>query len=687
MNHHSNSVHRDSLQDSDHLPKKDRVTRACDICRRKKIKCDVDSNQPCATCRHKNQACTFNDVARKRGPQKGYIENLENRLKRMEGLLQNIADKKKAEQRNNLTPLPLKRKREDLHTSENAEKVTRYHGSSSGYHLVTNMFSLAEGSKPNVNSAIDGQIADAPYSNGEVSFHIKKLGTNDDDLMVVRDQTEGEGIYLAKIRNQEEIESVLPRPVMLKLIEIYFSSPPLLPIVDQDEFMDILEGRASTPLSPILIYAVCAYACFLIQSDHPIFKATFVKRDEIFHRLLERGLVLARTEYLVPRVPTIQAFLLFVSLPVQSDKTHMVWILAGMAVRMAQDLGLHRTIKSTEDSVSSKRRKRLWYSVYVTDRWCCTVLGRPLAIADSDCDVELSINDRISPTENLLPFLNFVKLSSILGDILRRLYSPISKTASFKIEDVELSIESLKKKLDAWYTDVPEDCKLSEADLWDLSKNPDLHTNTVKVTQGGPLTVCYYVVLILLHRPFVAIEKSTANIPFIEKCTIICSSAAKLCIQVAQVIPSKSLVKFGWNSAGYSVFFAGLFHAFNTKNSDPKVADEAKEYLRIIIDQILDPMLNGTPNDNYITHLLRTLPDLIGRPKSSKVKKQDPLPMSMQHILSDCEEPGNDTEASNRLSTWLFDLPEPSFWQSLFSNSSALISDDILTDTFGNEGK
>jgi hypothetical protein len=88
-----------------------------DICRRKKIRyvitirlltlirvggqtdlvnlcnrCDVDVNHPCSTCVQSNWECTFKEQARKRGPPKGYIGNLENRLKKMERLLESLSN-------------------------------------------------------------------------------------------------------------------------------------------------------------------------------------------------------------------------------------------------------------------------------------------------------------------------------------------------------------------------------------------------------------------------------------------------------------------------------------------------------------------------------------------------------------------------------------------------------------------
>lgn len=68
------------------LQKRRRVTRACDECRRKKIKCD--GKQPCTHCQVYSYECTYDKPSnRRRNPAPQYIEALENRLQRAEALL------------------------------------------------------------------------------------------------------------------------------------------------------------------------------------------------------------------------------------------------------------------------------------------------------------------------------------------------------------------------------------------------------------------------------------------------------------------------------------------------------------------------------------------------------------------------------------------------------------------------
>ena len=73
-----------SMRDS----KRRRIARACDMCRKKKIKCDGKMPK-CSHCENYKTECIFTQVEKKRAPPKGakYIEGLENRLGRMESLL------------------------------------------------------------------------------------------------------------------------------------------------------------------------------------------------------------------------------------------------------------------------------------------------------------------------------------------------------------------------------------------------------------------------------------------------------------------------------------------------------------------------------------------------------------------------------------------------------------------------
>ncbi|KAL1649491.1 Glucose-responsive transcription factor [Diplodia intermedia] len=75
-----------SQQDSNQR-KRSKVSRACDECRRKKIRCDATSEngpEACTSCKRTGARCQFSRQPMKRGPSKGYIKELADRLTRLE---------------------------------------------------------------------------------------------------------------------------------------------------------------------------------------------------------------------------------------------------------------------------------------------------------------------------------------------------------------------------------------------------------------------------------------------------------------------------------------------------------------------------------------------------------------------------------------------------------------------------
>ncbi|KAJ5495822.1 hypothetical protein N7539_000938 [Penicillium diatomitis] len=67
--------------------KRSKISRACDECRRKKVRCDASSEngiEDCSNCRRLGVICQFSRVPMKRGPSKGYIKELAERLHTLE---------------------------------------------------------------------------------------------------------------------------------------------------------------------------------------------------------------------------------------------------------------------------------------------------------------------------------------------------------------------------------------------------------------------------------------------------------------------------------------------------------------------------------------------------------------------------------------------------------------------------
>ncbi|PGH14256.1 hypothetical protein AJ80_05996 [Polytolypa hystricis UAMH7299] len=80
-----------SYGDQSARKKRTKVSRACDECRRKKVRCDATSEagvETCTNCRRTNATCEFSRVPMKRGPSKGYIKELADRINSLESQIQ-----------------------------------------------------------------------------------------------------------------------------------------------------------------------------------------------------------------------------------------------------------------------------------------------------------------------------------------------------------------------------------------------------------------------------------------------------------------------------------------------------------------------------------------------------------------------------------------------------------------------
>lgn len=146
---------------------------------------------------------------------------------------------------------------------------------------------------------------------------------------------------------------------------------------------------------------------------------------------------------------------------------------------------------------------------------------------------------------------------------------------------------------------------------------------------------------------------------------------------------------------GYSVFAAALVHAYNSVNSNPIIANEAKEYLRISKDIILDPITKNAPAGNLMPAVLRSIPSFLEdaslqQTDSRQHDTRPPAPMSVQHMLSEEEQQQQVRPNENTLEeqlSWLFNMPDSIFWQGLFPNVNPVFPEGATGGSRGFESE
>ncbi|KAG2057972.1 hypothetical protein BDR06DRAFT_951074 [Suillus hirtellus] len=218
---------------------------------------------------------------------------------------------------------------------------------------------------------------------------------------------------------------------------------------------------------------------------------------------------------------TVQALLLLGYREIGIGAMAQAWVYTGMAVRMAQDLGMHRAADGWARAEVGRlfgprelqERRRIWWGCVVLDGYVSTYIGRPLAIFERDYDTLLPGEDEAEemelwiPHESLPPdsrghgyppsaemrcsitgrvlssFNASAKLSTILSKLVQSLY------AIHPVNSRHAEVAQLEELLNKWYLDLPEHLQLKQG----ATVPPHILT----------LHMQYWCTTLLLHRPFI----------------------------------------------------------------------------------------------------------------------------------------------------------------------------------------
>ncbi|KAL5635417.1 hypothetical protein ACGC1H_004269 [Rhizoctonia solani] len=445
--------------------KRTKTQRACDPCRRKKIRCDIlpDTDPPiCQHCKQYSFNCTF------------FLPITETRFK--------------------------KKRVEEEQGSGTSTSATRPNATPPTPSLDVHSHSHTHTHPP---PPTQNQLQQPPQSKGEVkiygptslSFLVHSTATIPVRTMESYDtryhQTwqvgaSGEGFIqvLEPSTANQPAAAPLPKPLehrveretLQNLINAYFREvTPTFCVITRDEFV-----RSPAP-PPVLLYSMCVVAACSRRVERGVFEAlrstlaTVMRNDDVLS---------------VSSVANVQALLILsmngdchsVSVP---NATSAAWLRAGAAIRMAQDLGMHRAEAVQTDL---ELRRRLWSACVVVDSWYAASYGHPLAINVLDCDVRLP---RADEAEGLkMEFMGeLVKLSILLGRVLKSIYSP---TGLLHARDSIL--ETLLADLDLWRHQLPPQFVFTNA--------------ATAGTHAGLLHLYYVCVCMMFWRVFMRISYS-----------------------------------------------------------------------------------------------------------------------------------------------------------------------------------
>ncbi|OBR09800.1 Fungal specific transcription factor domain-containing protein [Colletotrichum higginsianum IMI 349063] len=163
----------------------------------------------------------------------------------------------------------------------------------------------------------------------------------------------------------------------------------------------------------------------------------------------------------------LQAFVLFLTLVRREDDTRFCWTLTGLAIRIAQGLGIHRDGTNFGlPPFETEMRRRLWWAICTLDLRSAEELGSDLTIIDRSFDTELpsNVNDAdIEPGMTKAPTSRWGKTDCAVSlvryeicTLSRRLHTAGSAMAGVCPRDASSSLEDRERMLIEVYDRVEE---------------------------------------------------------------------------------------------------------------------------------------------------------------------------------------------------------------------------------------
>ncbi|PVI06865.1 hypothetical protein DM02DRAFT_649211 [Periconia macrospinosa] len=275
-------------------------------------------------------------------------------------------------------------------------------------------------------------------------------------------------------------------------------------------------------------------------------------------------------------VTTIQALLVMTnSLFALGDERSAAWLYAGLAFRMIVDLGMHvdtvdliHTRKFTDEDYEIRRR--VFWAAFVVDKVQSLYQGRPVSIKESDTFVPIKFLDTYEELEHWAPFAYssqssaayvgfpaysistfrcLCKLSVILSDILSTIYT--ERTSDSNPGDLSSKLEGIHLKLTSWHALLPDHLVV---DLGKPQLTPPPHVLS--------LHAMYNVLMILLHRPFVAdghLYNTSRSISV--NSFMACATAADQIVQLLRAYDKAFSVRRAPYLISYATYVAATIHA------------------------------------------------------------------------------------------------------------------------------
>ncbi|KAG7446295.1 uncharacterized protein BT62DRAFT_931742 [Guyanagaster necrorhizus] len=535
--------------------KKRRLPGACDICRKKKIKCD-SATMPsgrCSNCIAFDSKCMHTDPIKKRGPKtNSYVEELEQRVNKLEDMLRELKPEVVIQEDDAYSPV-------QLHNSPSSLQDST--GESSSPRQPSEPSDSAESDLPHIEllehlKRMSLHTFGNRYFGPSSSFSLVK------SAMSIKSEFMGKeaSLCVSDYRQyfdlqpweRESAERETPHYVfpdddlIILLVDIYFKTiNPVLPILHRPTFdKNLVEGLHlrdhNFGAALLLVLAIASR----YSNDPRVYSDPNAKLSSGW-KFFEQVRIVKNAIYESPSLYELQYYALGVIYSLGTSVPQFGWTMVGIGMRFAVEIGLHRRKpEGYQPTVEDELKKRAFWALITLDRLISLFLGRPSIIRDEDFDLETPVecddeyweiepNGRVhfhqppNTPSKITYFCLHLKLCEILAFVLRTLYSIKKSRAMLGLTGKDWEqrlVADLDSSLNAWVDSIPDHLR------WDPHRK-----DSTFLFQSVALYSMYYMLQIQIHRPFLHTD-SPLSFPSLA----ICTNAARSCSHVVEVHRAKT---------------------------------------------------------------------------------------------------------------------------------------------------
>ncbi|CAG8103286.1 unnamed protein product [Penicillium olsonii] len=358
-----------------------------------------------------------------------------------------------------------------------------------------------------------------------------------------------------------------------------------------------------------------------------------LERLSLAHRLIDKV-------FTQGHIRSLQALALFALFNQLSGHCLTLTTMSGIMVRLAQSLGLHRHARRFKMGVGEiELRKRLWWWVYVFDRYTSILHGIPPLINDVDVDNDLPIDCHLQDLEaaelshplpgertSVFVFLQYVSLGKKSSQILDLLYTTTQR------RDGARKITELERDLRVWNQNLK-----ANGIVFDIGDNGLQHLdgNACQSYDNATLwlQLMSNMIMNLIHRPGLSFDDTSPEFVMCLKACLDSGTAISSLVQTLQIprwLRNLSLI------GPSTIFQSSLVHIYShlkfgmsKPNGLPSLdasMSQVSKAISLLTADVQSSLINQTAEDFYrqsLNEIIETLQTLLSS-----------LPMVTQSFLS-----------------------------------------------------